>query len=75
MRRPRQTFTVTIRSGTSHLPIERIATPRLLSTSNSAIPYVEEALRWLPADASIAREQVPVAISDAPGRVDTPRVS
>ncbi len=49
------TFTVTIRPGTSHLPTERIAAARPLSTSDSAIPYVEEALRWLPAaDASIA---------------------
>ena len=54
------TFTVTIRSGTSHLPIERIGAVRPLSTSDSAIPYVEEALRWLPAaDASIARGRHP----------------
>ena len=47
-------FTVTIRTGTSHLPSERIqATRQLASTRDGAIPYVEEALRWLPtADAS-----------------------
>ena len=70
------TFTVTIRSGTSHLPIERIAAARPLSASDRAIPYVEEALRWLPADASIAREPATTEIADtyddAPDRA--PRV-
>ena len=43
------TFTVSIRTGTSHLPTDRIsATRHLASTSMSATPYVEEALRWLP---------------------------
>jgi PAS domain S-box-containing protein len=43
------TFTISIRTGTSHLPAERIAADhRLASTSLGAIPFVEEALRWLP---------------------------
>jgi signal transduction histidine kinase/CheY-like chemotaxis protein len=43
------TFTVSIRTGTAHLPPERIAVARALaSTSIGASPYVEEALRWLP---------------------------
>jgi PAS domain S-box-containing protein len=43
------TFTVSIRTGTSHLPAERIAAARqLTSTSVGTTPYVEEALRWLP---------------------------
>jgi signal transduction histidine kinase/DNA-binding response OmpR family regulator len=47
------TFVVTIRTGRSHLPAERIGAQRqLTSTSMGAIPYVEEALRWLPGDAS-----------------------
>jgi signal transduction histidine kinase/CheY-like chemotaxis protein len=47
------TFVVTIRTGRSHLPAERIGEARqLTSTSVGAIPYVEEALRWLPSDAS-----------------------
>jgi signal transduction histidine kinase/DNA-binding response OmpR family regulator len=47
------TFVVTIRTGRSHLPAERIGAQRqLTSTSVGAIPYVEEALRWLPGDAS-----------------------
>ena len=45
------TFTVSIRTGTAHLPADRIAAARrLASTSIGAIPYVEEALRWLPDD-------------------------
>ena len=71
------TFTVTIRPGTSHLPIERIGAARPLSTHDSAIPYVEEALRWLPAgDAPIVREPEHTAIADARDRLpDTaPRV-
>ena len=44
------TFVVAIRRGRSHLPAERIGAARqLTSTSVGAIPYVEEALRWLPA--------------------------
>ena len=43
------TFTVSIRTGSSHLPAERIAAGhRLAPTSVGATPYVEEALRWLP---------------------------
>ncbi|HKE83811.1 MAG TPA: ATP-binding protein [Vicinamibacterales bacterium] len=44
------TFTVRVRTGTAHLPPERISAGRqLASTSVGANPYVEEALRWLPA--------------------------
>ena len=71
------TFTVTIRTGTSHLPSERIAAARPLSTRDSAIPYVEEALRWLPADdAAMVREPTHTAISDAHdhARAAAPRV-
>jgi signal transduction histidine kinase/DNA-binding response OmpR family regulator len=47
------TFVVTIRSGRSHLPADRIGAARhLTSTSVGAIPYVEEALRWLPDEAT-----------------------
>ena len=44
------TFTVSVRLGTSHLPSERIAGTRQLATPGGAIPYVEEMLRWLPAN-------------------------
>jgi signal transduction histidine kinase len=41
------TFTITIPFGSLHLPGDRIAAPRSLSsTAVSAAPYVEEALRW-----------------------------
>ena len=55
------TFTVTIRTGTSHLPPERIAATRQLApTTLGAAPYVEEALRWLPVtDASSAQALTP----------------
>nr|WP_051470032.1 PAS domain S-box protein [Fischerella sp. PCC 9605] len=42
-------FTVSIPTGSSHLPQDRIsATRTLASTALGAAPYVEEALRWLP---------------------------
>jgi PAS domain S-box-containing protein len=42
-------FTVSIPTGTNHLPQDRIGTPRTLtSTALSANAYLEEALRWLP---------------------------
>ena len=43
------TFTVHIPLGQSHLPAERIASPRAMpSTALGAESFVEEALRWLP---------------------------
>ncbi len=43
------TFTVTLPTGSSHLPPEQISTKCTLpSTSLSAAPYVQEAQRWLP---------------------------
>ncbi len=63
------TFTVTIRTGTSHLPPERILTRRqLTSTSIGAIPYVEEALRWVPSSDEVAVPPVErmIGISRAP---------
>lgn len=43
------TFTIRLPRGYAHLPPERLALERTLaSTAVGAIPYVEEALRWLP---------------------------
>ncbi|HEX7237619.1 MAG TPA: ATP-binding protein, partial [Gammaproteobacteria bacterium] len=43
------TFTVSLRKGKSHLPAERIGTPRqLAATWTGAQPFLEEALRSLP---------------------------
>jgi hypothetical protein len=42
-------FVVTVRTGTGHLPADRIAAPReVASTAVGASAFVEEALRWLP---------------------------
>ncbi|WP_414585837.1 ATP-binding protein, partial [Scytonema sp. PCC 10023] len=43
------TFTVTLPTGSSHLPTKQISAERtLISTSVGAAPFVEEAQRWLP---------------------------
>ncbi|MBD0267451.1 MAG: response regulator, partial [Cyanobacteria bacterium Co-bin8] len=43
------TFTVSVPIGTAHLPQERVSQVRSQTVIGSgAIPYVEEALRWLP---------------------------
>jgi len=43
------TFTVTIKTGTAHLPPDRVSANRdLASTATRAAAYVEEALHWLP---------------------------
>jgi signal transduction histidine kinase len=73
------TFTVSVRTGKAHLAPERIAVPReLASTSVGAMPFVEEALRWLPATDGAARrdgsvgeipEMVPVDRSVESARV------
>lgn len=47
------TFFVTVPLGKDHLPAEQIGIDRALaSTATGANPFVEEALRWLPADNS-----------------------
>jgi PAS domain S-box-containing protein len=44
-------FAIAIPFGTAHLPQDRIrTTPTLVSTASSTNAYVEEALRWLPAE-------------------------
>ena len=43
------TFTVSVRTGTAHLPQERVAAASSPATTGTAVPYVEEARRWLPA--------------------------
>lgn len=44
------TFTVTVPLGSAHLPSDQVGQPRDGSIGAEAIPYVEEALRWLPND-------------------------
>jgi PAS domain S-box-containing protein len=70
------TFTVSIPSGRSHLPSERIAAARQLTpTPIGAQSYVEEALRWLPTDGKTQRDVT--AIAEIPelgaGQPATPR--
>jgi PAS domain S-box-containing protein len=49
------TFTISIQTGTAHLPAERIGAARsLASTAMGAFPFVEEALRWLPDDGGVS---------------------
>jgi PAS domain S-box-containing protein len=61
------TFTVNIRTGTSHLPSDRLSVARQLgSTSVGAMPFVEEALRWLPTKGG-ASPQIPAPASVAFG--------
>ena len=54
------TFIVTIPLGTDHIPVERIAKDRTLSsTAVGASAFVEEALRWLPEAESVCETELP----------------
>ena len=62
-------FTVTIPGGIAHLPPERVAAVRRLpQTSAGATPFVEEALRWLPAStaahSNVAGPRARVLVAD-----------
>ncbi|HEY9873640.1 MAG TPA: response regulator, partial [Candidatus Obscuribacterales bacterium] len=58
-------FTVSIPTGSAHLPQDRIsATRTLASTALSATPYLEEAMRWLPEEAQ-GSAGVPPALEGA----------
>jgi signal transduction histidine kinase len=68
-------FTVTVPGGCAHLPADRVgAGRRLAPTAVGALPFVEEALRWLPANetttpspvsSDVARPRVLVADDNA----------
>jgi PAS domain S-box-containing protein len=69
-------FIVTVRTGTSHLPADRIRERQSAATGVAAMPYVEEALRWLPAGNQTAARlgdgavtPTPAGGSAAPARV------
>jgi signal transduction histidine kinase len=67
------TFTVRLRAGTSHLPRERIGPPATLaSTALRTEAYTEEALRWLPGEASPAPIGT-MALAEAPPRAQRTR--
>jgi PAS domain S-box-containing protein len=68
------TFTVTIPTGSAHLPADRVGALRTLaSTALGAAPYVEEAMRWLP---DTGGDDVPAELlavpEKTPARVSTP---
>jgi signal transduction histidine kinase len=61
------TFCVDVPLGTDHLPAEQIGGDRpLASTATGADPFVEEALRWLPADSSGDGKEIPTLPELAP---------
>ena len=60
------TFSVTVPTGTAHLPADRIVARReLASTSVGANSFVEEALRWLP-DAEERPERADATVVEIP---------
>ena len=64
------TFIVTIPTGTSHLPAERVGVRRSArSATAGASPYVQEALRWLPTPVSVVPPQSSTPDAGISGRV------
>ena len=61
------TFTVTLPMGTAHLPADRLAeaAPDAPAVSSAAVPFVTEALRWLPGGESVPGVELPSVV---PGR-------
>ncbi|CAN5560538.1 SpoIIE family protein phosphatase [soil metagenome] len=58
------TFTIRLPFGAAHLPADALVTGQVASApSGTAEPFVQEALRWLPAD---ARESGPITTDDVP---------
>ena len=55
-------FTVTLKSGTRHLPAENVGTnPDTFAPGKLSVPYIEEALQWVPAAVSAGEvDQTPV---------------
>jgi PAS domain S-box-containing protein len=60
------TFTVTVPAGFAHLPAERLSAAReLATTAVGAMPFVEEALRWMP-EGEAPRGTAPAGTSAGP---------
>ncbi len=65
------TFTVSVLTGTAHLPMDRIAAGRQQTpTAIGATPYVEEALRWLPDVERSLRSDADVVSAVSAARAD-----
>ncbi|HZS84205.1 MAG TPA: ATP-binding protein [Stellaceae bacterium] len=61
------TFSVAIPRGTAHLPQDRLRGKRTLSSTGvGALPYVEEALRWLPESVSETPAEIEPGLVPAP---------
>ncbi|MEU6744962.1 SpoIIE family protein phosphatase [Spirillospora sp. NPDC046719] len=59
------TFTIRLPFGTAHLPADAVAPPgRPTAVSGTADPYVQEALRWLPAEPDGDGDGVPAGTAD-----------
>jgi len=73
------TFKVTIKSGTAHLPADRVSAKReLTSTATRSAAYVEEALHWLPKStappqAGYISNSAPAKTADEPPAVGSMR--
>jgi signal transduction histidine kinase/DNA-binding response OmpR family regulator len=64
------TFVITVPAGRAHLPAERLGSFRDGAMTTTATPYVQEALRWLPAPAGAGSADVnPVSSVDVVARV------
>src|SRR4051794_9163187 len=71
------TFTITLPLGAAHLPAERVADEAApVGVSTGAVPFVAEALRWLPEAEDTGTSAAPVSdtadadpLATAPGRV------
>jgi PAS domain S-box-containing protein len=65
------TFTVTLPTGTAHLPADRLAepVPDAPAMSPAAVPIVTEALRWLPDDDAAESPSAPPDPAAVSGRV------
>jgi signal transduction histidine kinase len=59
------TFTVSLPMGSAHLPADHVAKPTLPEQATAAMPYVEEALRWLPEATTVAAAAASAAASSA----------
>jgi signal transduction histidine kinase/CheY-like chemotaxis protein len=62
------TFTVSLPTGSRHLPADRIGAARAAApTVIGATPYVQEALRWLPSPGTSAAPSLPAPTLNADG--------
>ena len=60
------TFTVTAKTGSAHLPADRIGSKHHLATATHADAYVEEALHWLPNSPSDTSDSASVDSNSLP---------